>query len=118
MAAARSLEVACWLAAALLILALALATGPAATASTDVPTAVAPEKASILMLQRRCIDRILGQALGKSDEAVVEQINQQCMAPRPSRSSSTGGMVLLSCERPATVRVTPATRRVAGCLGS
>ncbi len=118
MAAARSLELACWLAAALLILTLALATGPAATASAHVPTAVAPEKASVLMLQRRCIDRILGQALGKSEEAVVEQMNQQCMAPRPSRSSSTGGMVRLSCERPATVRVTPATKRVAGCLGS
>jgi hypothetical protein len=116
-AAARSLERACWLAAALLVLALALATGPAATASARVPTAVAPEKASILILQRRCIDRILGQALGKSEEAVVEQMYQQCMAPRPARSSSTGGIVLLSCERPATVRVSPATKRVAGCLG-
>src|SRR6202022_1042697 len=92
-AAARSLERACWLAAGLLVLALALATGPAATASARVPTAVPPDNPRILILQRRCIDRILGQALGKSEEAVVAQMNQQCMAPRPARSSSAGGMV-------------------------
>jgi len=114
--AAHRLERTCWLAAAGLLLALALAPAPVADASGRPQTGVAPEKASVLILQRRCIDRILGQAPGMSEEAVVVRINRECWARRgPSPAARP---VLLSCERPATVRVTPAVKRVAGCLGS
>src|SRR6267154_2817132 len=114
-AAAASLERTCWLAAAGLALALALVPEPVAKASARPPSAVAPEKVSVLILQRRCIDRILGQAPDMSEEAAVEQINRECWVPR-SPSSAARGM-LLSCARPVSVRVTPAFKRVAGCLG-
>src|SRR6184192_4469592 len=116
-ASAQSLERTCWLASAGLVLALALASDPVANASaTRPPSGIAPEKVSVLILQRRCIDRILGQARGMSEEAAVEQINRECWVPRLPSSAARG--VLLSCERPVTVRVTPAVKRVAGCLGA
>src|SRR5256712_6495655 len=83
-AAALGLERTCWLAAAGLVLALAFAPAPAATASAHPSTGVAPERVSILILQRRCIDRILSQARDMSEEAAAEQINQECLAPRLS----------------------------------
>ena len=115
-AAAQGLERTCWLAAVGLVLALALAPAPVANASARPLTGVAPEKVSVLILQRRCIDRILGQARGMGEEAAVEQINRECWVLRGPPSAARG--VLLSCERPVTVRVTPASKRIAGCLGS
>ena len=115
-AAAQGLERTCWLAAVGLVLALALAPAPVANASARPPTGVAPAKVSVLILQRRCIDRILGQARDMSEEAAVEQINRECWVPRVPSSAARG--VLLSCERPVTVRVTPGVKRVAGCLGA
>src|SRR6266513_1917451 len=115
-AAAASLERTCWLAAAGLVLALALAPAPVANPSARPLSGVAPEKVSVLILQRRCIDRILGQARDMSEEAAVEQINRECWVLRGPSPAARG--VLLSCERPVTVRVTPAVKRVAGCLGS
>src|SRR2546425_7764578 len=117
-AAAQRPERTCWLAAAGLVLALAFAPAPAAKASIRPPTGVAPETVSILIVQRHCIDRILGQARDMSEEAAVEQINQQCLAPRLGGSSPAARVMPLSCERPVTVRVTPAVKRVGGCLGS
>jgi len=117
-AAAQSLERTCWLAAAGLVLALAFAPAPAATASAHPSTGVAPERVSILILQRRCIDRILSQARDMSEEAAAEQINQECLAPRLSGPSPAAHAMLLSCERPVMVRGTPAFKRVGGCLGS
>src|SRR2546430_9933470 len=117
-AAAQSLERTCWLAAAGLILALALASDPVANTTARPPSGVAPENVSVLILQRRCIDRILGQARDMSEEAAVEQINRECWVPRLGGPSSTARGMLLSCELPVTVRVTPAFKRVAGCVGS
>src|SRR6266699_820950 len=114
-AAAQGLERTCWLAAA--ALALVLAPAPIANASAHHP-GVAPEKVSVLFLQRRCIDRILGQARGMSEEAAVEEINRQCWAPRSGGPSPAARGMRLSCERPVCVRVMPAVKRVAGCLGS
>jgi len=82
------------------------------------PPGVAPEKVSVLFLQRGCIDRILGQARGMSEEAAVEQINRQCWAPRLGGPSPAAPGMLLSCEGPVGVGVIPAVKRVAGCLGS
>jgi len=117
-AAAQSLERTCWLAAVGLVLVLALAPAPIANASARPSSGVAPEKVSVLFLQRRCIDRILGQAPGMSEEAAVEEINRQCWAPRSGGASPAAPGMLLSCERPVSVRVMPAVKRVAGCLGS
>ncbi len=117
-AAAQSLERTCWLAAVGLVLVLALAPAPIANASARPSSGVAPEKVSVLFLQRRCIDRILGQAQGMSEEAAVEEINRQCWAPRSGGPSPAARGMLLSCERPVSVRVMPAVKRVAGCLGS
>src|SRR6266550_301694 len=116
--AARSLERACWLAAAGLVLALALAPAPVANASARPPSGVAPEKVNVLILQRRCIDRIIGQARDMSEEAVVERINRECWVPRLGGPSPAARAMLLSCELPVTIRVTPSLKRVAGCLGS
>jgi len=104
------------LAAACMVPALALAPAPVANPSARPPTGVAPPKVRVLILQRRCIDRILGPARDMSEEAAVEQINRECWVPRVPSSAARG--VLLSCERPVTVRVTPAVKRVAGCLGA
>src|SRR2546423_15064994 len=71
-AAAQSLERTCWLAAAGLILALALASDPVANASARPPSGIAPEKGGVLILHRRCVDRILGQARIKREEPPAE----------------------------------------------
>src|SRR5437870_3289690 len=112
-AAAQSLERTCWLAAAGLVLVLALAPAPIANASARPPTGVAPEKVSVPFLQRGCIDRILGQAPGMSEEAAVEKINRRCGAPRLGSPLPAAPGMLLSCERPVGVRVMPALKRVA-----
>jgi hypothetical protein len=115
-AAVRGLELSCWLAAAGLVLALALAPAPSAGASVRPAAAVVPDNAHLLIAQRRCIDRIIGQAKGQPEDVVVRQVNQQCMAQRPSKPSAAAGAKLLSCEHRIAVRLTPAAKRVAGCL--
>src|SRR5712691_3907704 len=115
--AAISLERWCWLAAAGVILSLALGIGPAAGASARPSAAAPPEDPHLLILQRRCIDRILSQAVDKTEDDVISRINQQCMTPPRSRPASAPRLILLACERPVSVRLAPVTKRVAGCLG-
>jgi hypothetical protein len=114
-AAASGLQLCCWLAAA--SFALALVTAPTAGPSARPPATALPDNVQLLIAQRRCIDRIIGLAKGQPEDVVVGQVNQQCMAQRPGRPASAAGFKLLSCERPAAVRFTPTTKRVAGCLG-
>jgi hypothetical protein len=113
--AAKILEQCCWLAAAGLVLALALPTAPAAAARPS--GAILPEDPHVLILQRRCIDKILSQAVDKTENDVVARINQQCLTPPRGRPPSAQRLVLLNCERPISVRVAPVTKWVAGCLG-
>jgi hypothetical protein len=113
--AATGLQLCCWLAAA--ALALALATAPAAGPSARPHASATPDNPHLLIAQRRCIDRIIGLAKGQTEEAIFEQINRLCMALSFSKPSSGAGIRLLSCQRAAAVRFTPATKRVAGCLG-
>jgi hypothetical protein len=99
-----------------LVLALALPTAPAAAARPI--TAVRPEDPHVLILQRRCIDRILSQAVDKAEDDVISRINQQCMVPRSGKPSTAPGLARLSCEPRYPMRVAPRTKRIAGCLGS
>jgi len=117
-AAAQRLERACWLTAAGLVLSLALGIGPATAAAPRPLAAIAPEDPHVLILQRRCIDHILSQAVDKTENDVVARINQQCMTPPRSRPASTPRLRLLACERTISVPVAPVTKRVAGCLGA
>jgi hypothetical protein len=98
-------------------LALALATAPAAGPSARPHASATPDNPHLLIAQRRCIDRIIGLAKDQTEEAIFEQINRLCMALSFSKPSSGAGIRLLSCQRAAAVRFTPATKRVAGCLG-
>src|SRR6202165_4315931 len=117
-AAAQRLERSCLLAAAGLVIALTLGAPPTAAAPAGLAAAARPEDPNVLFFQRRCIDRIIGQAVGQSEDAVVAAINRQCLAPRRGQPSSSAGLRLLSCERPNSVRVAPVTKQVAGCVGS
>ena len=114
-ATASALQLCCWLAAA--AFALALATTSSTGAAAGRPVAALPDNPHVLILQRRCIDRIIGLAKGKPEHVVVRQINQQCLAPRPRKASSASGLRLLSCEHPFTVRVIPGAKQITGCLG-
>jgi hypothetical protein len=113
--AASGLQLCCWLAAG--ASALALATAPTAGPSSRLTATVRPDDPHLLILQRRCIDRIIWQAEGQPEDIVVRQVNQHCYVMRSSKRTSAAGLRLLSCERPFTVRVTPGPKRVAGCLG-
>ena len=114
--AAHRLERSCLLAVAALVAALALGTAPTAAAPAGI-AATRPEDPNVLVFQRRCIDRIIGQAVGQSEDAVVAAINRQCLMPRRGLPAAAAGL-RLSCERPFPVRLRPATKRVAGCLGA
>jgi hypothetical protein len=103
--------------AAAVILSLALGVGPAAAASPRPSAAPLPEDPQVLFLQRRCIDRFLGQAAGQTDQAVADQITQRCMTLRRGRLTAPPRIILLACQRPIWVPLAPMTRRVAGCLG-
>ena len=112
----RRFELACWLAAAVLALALMLA--PASGSPAHVITTAAPPPVPQLLLYRQhCIERILVHAADKSEEAVVNQINLECRRPESNQPSSAAGSTPLSCGRAFTVRLAPVARRVAGCLG-
>ena len=118
MPTARGFELGCWLAAGVLALGLTLAPAPNAGAAAKAITVTAPPPAPHLVLyQQHCIERILARAVGKTEEDVVHQINQQCRGAGNSQRSSTAGSTPLSCERPYTVRFTPLAKRVGGCLG-
>ena len=118
MPAASGLELACWLAAAVLALALVLAPTPNTEAAAEANTAMAaPEAPNLVRFRQHCIERILVHAADKSEERVVELIKQLCIAPHPGNLSSATGLVLLSCNRPFGVALTPVAKRVAGCPG-
>jgi len=113
---ARRYELACWLAAAVLALALALVPAPTPGRAALSIAATAPTPAPHLVIyQQHCIERILTRAVGKSEEAVVAEINQVCLAPRRPTLSEAGSLVA-SCGRRFDAPFTPAFRPVAGCL--
>jgi hypothetical protein len=106
------------LAAAGLVVALALGTAPTAAAPAGLAASTRPEDPNVLVFQRRCIDAVIGQAVGQgqSEDAVVAQINRECLVPRRGQPSSPAGLRLLSCDRPFPVRLRPVTKLIAGCL--
>jgi hypothetical protein len=117
-AAAQGLERSCWLAAAGLILALSIGTTPGAAAATRPSAAILPEDPHVLILQRRCIDKILSHAVGNTESDVASRINQQCLTPPRFGPAPARRVVVVACERRISVLFAPATKRVAGCLGA
>jgi hypothetical protein len=113
MAATIGLQLSCLLAAA--VCALALATTAIAAPAARPPATALPENPQVLIAQRRCIDKVIGQARGLPEDVVVRQVNQQCLAQRPSKPMRAG-VRLLSCERLFDVRWTPGAKLVTGCL--
>lgn len=118
MRSATGLELSCWLAAALLTLALLLAPAPNTMASTQPITATgAPPAPHLSIYQQHCMERILARAAGKSEKSVATLINQLCIAPFAGRLSSAAGQSLASCDHLFAMRLTPVVKQVAGCLG-
>ena len=105
-------ELGCWLAAAVLAVALAIspttAIGPAAPALRALGV---PQSPDVLAYRQHCIDRVLASDLGMTEAYVVRQINQQCSTRRHTAARPVG----LTCGRPLDMRLTPAARQVAGC---
>jgi hypothetical protein len=114
--AARRFELACWLAAAILALALTLAPDPGARAAANVTVTALPAP-PLVLYRPNCIERILAHAAGKTEEAVANQITLQCRTAVSTQPSSAAGLPPLPCGRPFTVRPAPVAKRVAGCLG-
>ncbi len=114
-AAARAFERSCWLAAAAIVLALALGAPAAAGGPTRLAAGLRPEDPNVLVYQRKCIDRIIGQSAGQGEDAIFQQVNRQCLVPRRGQSSSPAGLRLVACERPFPEQVRPVVKRVAGC---
>jgi hypothetical protein len=110
------LELACWLVAA--ILALALALGPAANGGTPAQATTVTAPTPALHLYRQyCIERILTHVTGKTEEEVVKQINLQCRTAAASQPSPAAGLRPLTCARRLTAPFAPVATRVAGCVG-
>ena len=115
---ARALELASWLAAA--ILALALTLGPATNTgeAAQATTVTAPTPASHLKLyQQHCVERILMHATGKTEEEVANQIKLQCRAEAVTKASTATGLTPLSCDRRFTAPFAPVPTRVLSCVG-
>jgi hypothetical protein len=106
-------ELACWLAAAILALALTLAAAPGSKAAATAP----PPPAHPVVYRANCIERILARAADKTEEVVANQIIQQCRTAGSNQPSSAAGLAPLACGRPFTAGLAPVARRVAGCLG-
>jgi hypothetical protein len=107
------LEFGCWLAAGILAVGLVtFPTPPVRPAAQTVRALGVPLAADVLAYRQHCIDRVLANDLGDTEEYVVRLINQQCstrrlLATRPGT---------LACGRPLVVRFARAVRLVAGCL--
>jgi hypothetical protein len=116
--AARSLEWSCWLAAAILALALALLNAPKAGATAQmIGTSAAAPAPHLTIYQQHCTERILARSADKTEEDVAYLIDQVCFAPFRSRSSTKAGQAGPSCDRLFSVWLTPPAKPVGGCLG-
>jgi len=110
---ARGLELGCWLAAAVLAVAIAISASPPTGPPAQAVGAISAPQAAEAIFRRRCIDGVLASDLGDTEEHVVRLINQQCMTRRRTVASPVG----LTCGRSFVAPLTPVARRVAGCLG-
>jgi hypothetical protein len=109
-APARRLEVASWLAA--LILAIALAPGalPAGRALPGPVVATAQFDATVF--PRRCVRRVIDLTQGQPEPYIIDQLNLQCFNPiqRPPTPISS------ACLRSVTWMPAVTMPRVFGCL--
>src|SRR5439155_21019583 len=79
MSAARRLEVTCWLAAAILAVALVLGNRDAGASAASVRATAAPAP-QLSLRQSRCIERILSRAGDRTEEQVAARIKADCVA--------------------------------------
>jgi hypothetical protein len=117
MATGRRYELVCWLAAAILALALALMHMPTLGRPADAIAAAPTPAPHLTIYQQHCIDRILTRAVGKSEEAVVAEINQVCLAIHRTTVPAAAGSIAVSCGLRVGVPLAPAFRPFSGCLG-
>jgi hypothetical protein len=116
--AARSLEWNCWLAAAILALALALLPAPNTGAAAQVISASAATPAPHLSIyQQHCMERILARSAARTEEDVARLIDQLCFAPFRGAAPRQAGLAVPSCDRLFSVWLTPPAKPVAGCVG-
>ena len=118
-AAAARLELGCWLAAGLLALGLAFMPAPngRAVLQSIAATTTAPAP-HVSIYQGRCMQRILGHAAGKTDEAVAALIDRLCFAPFRGHPSLVARQALRSCDQLYMVQLAPAAKQAGGCHGS
>lgn len=111
---AHGLELACWLAAVFLAVALVTTPGQSATlpVRTIRPIGV-PESPDLLAYRQHCIDRVLACDLGMTEEYVVRQINQQCS----TRRRTAARPVEPTCGHPFVAQFAPIARPLTGCVG-
>ena len=64
------------------------------------------------------MQRILGHAAGKTDEAVAALIDRLCFAPFRGHPSLVARQALRSCDQLYMVQLAPAAKQAGGCHGS
>src|SRR5256886_12368338 len=114
MSAARVLEGTCWLAAAILAVALVLGNRGAGASAESIRAAASPAP-QLSLRQQRCIERILSRVADRSEEEVAARIKVDCFASGHATPSSAGfGPLFFG--RFFTVRVPPAGKPAPGSL--
>jgi hypothetical protein len=108
---AGRLEFACWLAAGLLAVALAITSATPARPSSLHSGTVSVLQAPDLLAYQQCVDRVLSSDLGMTEDYAVRQINRQCS----KRSRTAAPPVVPTCLRVFKGQVTPLGRRAPGC---
>jgi hypothetical protein len=112
---AGGLEMGCWLAAAVLAVALVISPGaPASPPNRAVRAIGVPQAPDLLAYRQHCIDRVLASELGMTEEYVVRRINQECSTRRRIAAPPP----VLICGHLFVGQLTPIARRVTGCVGS
>src|SRR2546430_14411793 len=115
MSAARGLEGSCWLAAAILAVALVLGNRGAGASAESIRAAASPAP-QLSLRQQRCIERILSRVAERSEEEVAARIKVDCFASGHATPSSAG-LGPLFCGRVFPRPGTPAAQPIGRAAG-